>query len=70
MLQNYVMVGDFAQLDDEDREKNTFILLKTRITKLKVVQYLKLRALETDRSGFDSSLSFLLTALLPETSKP
>jgi len=48
MLQDYVMVGDVAQMDDEGREKSAFILLKTRITKLKVVKYLKLRALETD----------------------
>jgi len=27
MLQDYVMVGDVAQMDDEGREKSAFILL-------------------------------------------
>lgn len=54
-------MGDFPKLGDEAESRVSVILLTSRVTTENRVGALKPRALETDRPGFDSRLSFSLT---------
>lgn len=54
-------MGDFPKLGDEAERRVTVILLKSRVSTEKQAGALKPKALETDRPGFDSRLSFSLT---------
>lgn len=69
MLQDYVLVGDFAQLDDEGRENRTCHFTEDQSYKTEDGITLETKSFG-DWPGCDSSLSFLLATLLPEIPKP
>lgn len=54
-------MGDSPKLGDEAERRVSVILLASRVTTENRAGALKPRALETDRPGFDSKLSFSLT---------